>query len=400
MGTPGLQTPERTASQDSTASTGTSSQATRGQSAQSLRGNAAMQDAMRASQAAPPAAPGGESVADHVPGQLALEDAGLSFDLPANTALTGDWNQLQTTGRTQVWISVSADSLRVHFSPALEVDAQWPLSNVAWDGFTWSFAQGRISRVGLENTQWAISVKGTVQESITSFINGVMQGTPAGKARYNPMTDKDLAGTLRALQSNVQGAGKGGKPGNLKTADVNSFALHANAKMRQPVHFGAGAGGISMPAGASLSLGISVGGNADSLAKGGIPPVERIDLSSSDLTLESGGKPIAKLESLRVERGGVVHVDRFQALGKLADAEAGESLIRLLGVALALRGGDPRLAGNGNINPDVVDGMAAGQINKALTEAVQQLVRDHHDVIPGADLRTVLGVERTAKPKT
>lgn len=338
----------------------------------------------------------GPTIGENVPEQLALQNAGLSFQLPANTALTGDWNQLQTEERTGVYITLSAQNLRVVFSPALVVDAQWPASNVAWSGFTWDFARGALTQVGLESTQIGFSVTGTVHDAVAAFVQQIVASSAVAKPGYNPMADTNIAGTLAKLQSNFQTRPATGKPGNLKAGDVTGFALSAEASVRKEIRAGTGDGGIVMPAGASISLSASLAGDGANIASHS-PEVQALYVSSSNLILESGGKPVAKLRSMRIDRGGVVDVTDFEPLGKLAEIGAGESLIRLFGLIAALKGADPRLAGNGDINPRLVNGVAEKQIEDSLTSAVQQLVRDHHDVVPGLDLRSVLGVPSPSK---
>jgi hypothetical protein len=346
---------------------------------------------------APPAAPGA-SVASQLPPELSLESAGVSFRLPGNTALTGGWNQLQTTESTGVWINVSRGGLHVQFSPALEVDAQWPLSNVAWRGFTYDFASGRVSDVSVANTQIGIPVAGAVTSAVTDFVMKLVTGTPLGRAGYNPLADRDLAGTLRSVQNSFQAqtASGGGGGGDLNPRQIDGFALNASLKTRSRIEAGAAGGGIVLPPGAGIDLSVAIAGNAETLSRGGIPNVQAVYLSSSDLTLQHDGKPIARLRSLRIDRGGIVDVTDFEPLGKLAEVGAGESLLRLFGVVLAMRGGDPRLAGGGDISARVVNGVAEHEMETALTQAIQSLVREHHDAVPGVDLRTVLGVDPQA----
>lgn len=338
----------------------------------------------------------GSTIGAQIPEQLDLQSAGLSFQLPGNTALTGDWNQLETTSRTGVYITLSPQSLQVVFSPPLVVDAQWPASNVAWSGFTWDFGRAALTRVDLESTQIGFSVAGTVHDAVAAFVQQIVGSSTLSKPGYNPLSDPNVAGTLAKLQSNFQGRPATGKPGNLKAGDVTGFALSAEATTRREIRAGAGSGGIVLPAGASLSLSASLAGTGADIGSRS-PEVQALYFSSSNLTLESGGKPVAKLRSLRVDRGGTVDVTDFEPLGKLAEIGAGESLIRLFGLLAVVQGGaDPRLAGNGDISPRIVGGIAEKQMEESLTTAVQQLVRDHHDVVPGLDLRSVLGV---AAPK-
>lgn len=359
-------------------------------SAQDTVGNAAVASGM-ASQGP------GASVAESVPSQLELTRAGLHFALPAHAALTDDWNQVQTTARTGVWISCTSQALSVQFSPALEVDAQWPLSNVDIDGFSWDFTKGAVGSVHLRNTQIGIPIDGSVRSSVTQFVEGLLRGTPAGRAGYDPAADRDLAGTLGALRARLdRGGGTARSSSGVSAAQISGVGLSAEAKLRTELRAGSGDNGVRLPAGATVSLGVALAGNGESIGRGGVPNVDRLDLSSSDLVLESGGKPIARLRSLTVRRGGVVDVTDFEPLGKLAEVGAGESLLRLFGALVAMRASDAgtaqAIAQGADLRPGLVNGMAERQMEEALTTAVQGLVREHWNVIPGVDLRQVLGV--------
>lgn len=359
-------------------------------SMQGTLGNQALQEQLAGSPQ--PEAPG-RSAQDQLPADVELRSAGVSFRLPGNTALTGDWNQLQTTRGTQVWMTVTRSELRVTFSPALEVDAQFPLSNVAWSGFTYDFTRGQVAHVGAENTQFAIPIAGTVREAVTDFVMRLVRGTPLGRAGYDPLADRDVAGTLRAVQGNFTAGGGGGARGDLRPSQVTDVAFNASVRTRQAVQAGTSQGGLSLPAGASIDVSVGVEGNGETLARGGVPAVRQIHLSSSDLVLSKDGEPIVRLRSLRMDRGGAVDVLDFEPLGKLRDVGAGESLIRLFAALIALEAGDPRLAANSSLEPRVVNGVAERELERSLTAAVQDLVRAHHDVVPGVDLRSVLGVE-------
>ncbi|MBT3221393.1 MAG: hypothetical protein HN348_20100 [Proteobacteria bacterium] len=92
---------------------------------------------------------------------------------------------------------------------------------------------------------------------------------------------------------------------------------------------------------------------------------------------------------IRIDSGGYVEVRDFEGLGTLKNAQTGESILRLLE---AISGGDP------NVAPREVNSSAANEMNKALTEALQQLVRDNKDAVPGVDLMKVLGVKSKDLP--
>jgi hypothetical protein len=45
-----------------------------------------------------------------------------------------------------------------------------------------------------------------------------------------------------------------------------------------------------------------------------------------------------------------------------------------------------------DLDPGVVNGLAEKEIEGALTKALQQIILDHADAVPGVDLRKVMGV--------
>lgn len=351
-----------------------------GRSPQDRVGNAGLQDRLGASAA--------------LPEEIDLQSAGLAFTLPGPVSLTDDWNQLGTTAPTNTWVTVSQRELRVAFHPALLLDAQWPLSNVAISGFTWDFVQGRMKRVDLDDTQFAIPISGRVDSAIREFAMGLVKGTPLGRPGYDPLADGDVAGTLRKVQGNFKPTG-GGKKAPIAGEEVTDFSLSASVRVKKAIEVGAGKSGLSIPAGASMDLSAAVDGNGATFGKS-VPNVQSLYLGSSGITLHKDGKPIALLRGMTVARGGAVDVTSFEPLGKLAEVGAGESLIRLLGVFAALNGADPRLAGNGDLSPRVVNAVAEAEMEKGFTDVVRQLIREHHDVIPGLDLRSLLGVEPKA----
>lgn len=359
--------------------------------AQSTAGNAAVADraGLTSSQAGSP-----QSV---LPESISLERAGVTFALPPETALTSGWNQLETQGRTQVWISVTPTGLQIRFSPALVVDAQWPLSNVEWSGVDYDFRSGRTTAVHLRSTQIGFSVAGTVESEVRGFVALVLAGSPLATAGYDPLADADLTGTLAAIQRNFQASassGGDGGGGGLGAAQIGGLGAYASIVARDEIVAGVEAGGVRLPAGTTVDVSASIAGTMATV--GSAPPtVQSIDVSSSGILLESDGAPVARLTHLRVLPGGRVDVTGFEPLGKLAEVGAGESFLRLIGLMVALRGGTQADLGRvrGDIlEPDVVNGVAERKIEEALTRAVQSLLVEHADAIPGIDLRQVLGV--------
>ncbi len=324
-----------------------------------------------------------------LPSGLDLQSAGLSFRLPGGVALTADWNQLQTTAPTSVWITLTASSLTASFSPPLEVDAQWPASNVAWSGFTWDFASASLTRVGVESTQLGFSVTGTVRDAVAAFVQGIVTGSPLARPHYDPRTDTDLSGTLASLQEGFL-ADQTQPAGDLTPAQVDGFGLHATLQATTPFTSGTDEGRVTLGAGATLGLDARVVGTGATVLASA-PSISSLHVTSSDLVVSAGGKPVARLRSLRIDRGGAVDVTDFEPLGTMAELGAGESLLRLFVAVVALQGGDRRALG-ANLQPELINGLTEAQLEQNLTAAVIALIHANHAAIPGLDLRTVLGV--------
>lgn len=342
----------------------------------------------------------GGPLADRMPDALDLEKIGLSATLAGNTTLTGGWNPLQTTSNTQVWLEITGGRLKVSFWPPLLVDAQWPMSNVEWHGLEYDFTTGQIARVNLENSQWlAFGTKGFVDDAIREWVNNVVGGTALGRPGYDPLRDPDVGATLRSLQANLtKGSatgGGGGDAGDLGPEDLSGITPSAGFRTTEEIVQGTGAGGVKIPAGTGIEAYVRLRGTAEQLAQSGVDQVDSISLRSDGIVLMQGDEPIAKLQSVTVLNGGQVRVDRFEPLGKLkeyGEVESGlRGLFALFQLAAASQGANTGPIST-NVNPDLVNGMAEGQMEKALQDALRSLLETHHAAVPGYDLRQVLGM--------
>lgn len=337
-------------------------------------------------------------LADKLPGELELQKLGLSATIAGNTALTGNWNQLQTTSNTQVWLEISGSRLKIQFWPPLLVDAQWPMSNVEWHGLEYDFTTGQISKVSLENSQWlAFGTKGFVDDAIREWVNGLVGGTALGRPGYDPLHDPDVAGTLRSLQGNLTrgSATGGGKPGDLGPEDVSGITPSAGFRTTEEISQVTEQGGVKIPAGTGIEAFVRLQGTAEQLGASGVEQVDYVSIHSDGILLMKGNDPIAKLQSVTVLNGGQVRVDRFEPMGKLkeyGDVESGLRGLFALFQLAALREGAYTGPITTNVNPDVVNGMAEGQMEKALQDALRSLIETHHAAVPGHDLRRVLGM--------
>jgi len=348
------------------------------------RGNAAAQEALAS-----------KSVAEQMPGDLSLNVASVSFMLPGQSKLTGGWNPLTTTDPTQVNLSVSATGLSISFWPALLVDAVYPLSNVAWRSLRWDFRTGAVGGIDVSNTQIGVPIASVVRGEIDAFIGKLLAGTPLSKAGYQPFQDKDLGATLKSLQSRFATSGSaGGDPGEVGPKDINHVSAAASFTTKKAISQGTPQGALSIPAGAGLDVRVDLAGTGADLAKGGMPGINGVHIRSDGIVLQKDGAPVAKLMGLSILPGGIVDVTSFQPLGsvaKAADTESGlRGLIALFQVAAALKG--QNTGQMVDLDPGVVNGLAEKEIEGALTKALQQIILDHADAVPGVDLRKVMGV--------
>ncbi len=356
----------------------------RGVSPAGGRGNAAAQEALA-----------GKSVAEQVPAELQLNDASVSFTLPGRSKLTGGWNPLTTTDPTQVNLTVSATGLSISFWPALLVDAVYPLSNVAWRGLRWDFRTGAVGGIDVQNTQIGLPIASVVRGEIDSFIQKLLTGTPLARAGYQPLQDQNLGATLKALQARfATSGGAGGDPGEVGPKDIRHVSASAGFTTRAEIRQGTPDGAVSIPAGAGLRVRVDLAGTGADLARGGVPGINGVHIQSDGIELQKDGAPVAKLMGLSILPGGVVDVTSFQPLGsvaKAADTESGlRGLVALFQLAAAMKGQNTgQLV---DIEPGVVNGLAEKEIEGALTKALQQMILDHADAVPGVDLRKVMGV--------
>jgi hypothetical protein len=331
----------------------------------------------------------------YVPDPLKLDSVQGSFGIKEGKTLDeGDWSyDVNVSGGTRVWITVTRNQVQVSIHPGLLIDAIFPMSNVVVTGLTWDLTKGALGRVRADNDQWLIPTAGMAQREVGKLATTLFSGTRFAKAGYDPLSDPQLAQAMAALQVNAGKLGGGG--GDVGAKDLSELSLSASFTVQQAIQHGTPAGGISLPAGAQISVSAEAEGTAADLGKGGIPALRSLGLTSSGLTLLKDGAPIAKLQSLSVLRGGKVDVHRFEALGSLKEAGGVESGIKALAALFALHGGAIREADalSRNLDADIVNGVAEKQIEAALTAAVLELVNAHHDAIPGMDLRSVLGVQ-------
>jgi len=347
-----------------------------------------------------------ESLAQSMPDNVDLRSARVSFTLPAGRALADTMLYDATTRySTQITLSVSPDSLRISTSPVLPFDVQFPAANMNFHGAGVRFASGEVfadfykSGVGFD-------VTATAREKMSGMIASAIAGTPMARPGYNPMTDPDLMSTLMRVKGNFDAlpearAGDGGVP----ASEISRPTIGASLQMRTPFSQEGDGAGLRIPAGGAFDVTISGTGNLAAILAAGdaqgaamAAGIRDVSVSSEAIELVRNGEAIAKLQRLRVAPGGAVTLEQFQMMGGLGAGAGVEALIRLIGggIALAERGvpleaGVAITAGSGAADPEITRGVSRSMIERGLTTAVQQLLRDNRNAVPGIDLGLVFG---------
>ncbi|MBI2910610.1 MAG: DUF4157 domain-containing protein [Chloroflexi bacterium] len=350
--------------------------------------------------------PGGEEsaassdIASQMPAQTQLTSASLSLTIPGNRQLTNNWNDLSTTDPTTVRLTITPAGIQLRFSPALLIDVQWPVSDIAWSGVDYDFASGAISSIHLRSTQdVAISgAHGAARGEIGSFVSRLLAGTPIATPGYNPLADPDLAGTLQAIRANWDREPSGA---DIERADVRNVEVSAEVAFEREVSAGtpaSPAGGIVIPSGGRATVTVTLEGSAADLATASAPRVRFVTIDSEEIFLRQEGRDLAKLQTIDIEQGGQVRVRRFEALGSLRTAEGVETVGNFVGLLLLLGRASPsdRLALAGrepHLEPTIVPGIARDRIETSLTEAVRRFIIENPRAIPGIDLGEVFGVQ-------
>lgn len=354
----------------------------------------------------------GDTVDAHVPSEVSLQKLALSFTLPAGKTLAGHWtHDVRTSAPTQVTLSVGRDGITVNANPGIFIDAVWPAQNMRVYGAGRRFAQGRtwadvftVSGMG----EGFIDLTGRAKTEITKLIDGGIAGTKMAEKGYDPFRDPHVMQTLGAIKANFESlpdaAGGGGD--GVAAAELTHPSLSATLKMRSAFTQESGGAGVSVPAGGVFEARVAGAGNLASLLAARTPgqaatavPISGIHLQSDAITLTKGGDPVARLESIDIARGGHVSLSRFTLLGSGETAAGFETLIRVVvgAAAAAQHGAPPQLgvgiaAQRGELEPRFVEGLSRNMIEDGLTQAVQTLVTDNRNAIPGLDLAAALGI--------
>jgi hypothetical protein len=350
-----------------------------------------------------------------LPEGVDLQSVRASVTIPGKKRLAGSWKaNVGTTYATTITVEVSTTGVRAWMSPAIHVDATWPLQNAEIRGAGLNFADGKsYANVGDIRGlgEGFISGTGTLKDMITDALDKGVAGTPLAKAGYQPVRDPDLSGTLQRVVAGFQGLttdadheGSGEKP-PLTEKDLDDVSVGGTVALRTGGSFLTDGTGLVVAPGSTISVDVNGNGSVGDVAATKTPAaaadaaqIRNVRIAAGDMQVVSDGKPVAKIESLTIAPGGKVTIDQMTLLGKAARArntEAGLSLLVAL-IAIGSRDGRAAEVANGayrNANdPKLVDGVARKMIEDQFTSAVTKLVRENRGAVPGVDLAKILGL--------
>src|SRR5688572_8684678 len=305
----------------------------------------------------------------------------LSFGLDQGKVLAsaGD-TDFVTKHASRITIVVTPTTVELRCSPFIWLDASWPAANMNWYGITYDLTT-KTARASVTKGSGHGFLDYTAEAAagLEKKVLDIVAGTPLAARGYNPMSDRDIMGTLGAIANNLKSApSAGGAAGGVKPADMKALSAGGTIALIKGVHMSHDGGGVDIPAGGEVSISVQGTGSVADVAAAGNPQAmanafhaTAIDLSSESIMLLKNGKPIVRLQELRLDRGGKVTVDRFKLEGSAATAAGVEALLRLVGGALDAhsRGAPDGLAwelGARGAEPTIVTGMTKSALEKTL----------------------------------
>lgn len=335
----------------------------------------------------------GESVDDMMEEQagvaLRSQEITLNLTLPANQVLMRDGANTIHTGDdgVRVYVSVNTTGFRVRFSPHLTIShdlgSLLPTVDIDLHEYSWNFSsQTLYARWTAAN---AVNWFGDPGGEIHSAVQAQMANLPARMSArgYNPFEDPMLLDDLTTLFSTSSGGGS--------MPQVSHASLGASVVLEDDLVHPAGPGELRIPGGTRISVSVNSGnGIPDDLADVNISSVS-LDLSGQGANLEVNvlgeGMRVINLQRVTLSHGGGLSF-RYGLV-----TEDLESLGRLLGMLVQLRTGQD--LGVRDLNSSRHEGlrrMIDENLRGELDPMIRTFLQQHHDVVPGVDLRSALGM--------
>jgi hypothetical protein len=345
-----------------------------------------------------------------LPPGIDVKSVRASVTIPGKRKLAGSWaSTVATRAPATVTVEVSHTGVRIWMSPALHVDATWPLQNADILDASVSFADGKAHANVADGHglgSGMISIKDKIVESITSKLDTVVAGSPLAKPGYEPTQDPDLGGTLDKVMAGFNSLftadAEPGKKPVLGPSELTDASAGATVTTKGGGQFMQDGNGLSIAPGSELAIAVDGAGNLHDLMDAHTPGeaataahVRGVRLNASNMEVIAKGKPIARISSMHLSPGGAITVDGMELLGKARDAQATEAGLSFLVALIAIAGRDGNHAGQVLENardPKIVDGVTRQMIEKSFTETVHKMVLQYRAAVPGMDLAKILGI--------
>ena len=355
-------------------------------------------------------------VEQHLPAGVDLESVNASIMIPGNRKLTGGvWSgySVKTREPTQIRAEVTHKGISVRIYPAMYLDLDWPVRDAELSGVSMEFGKND-PQVDIEDGGGigVIPLQGTVRGRIAKMLHDAVAGTKLVTGNYDPTQDPDLAGTLDKVMKGFVHTFQGEDAGDAKdkkapigTEEMTHITAGATISVAKGAEFASGGSGITIAAKSPISINVVGGGNAqqlmnakDAQGQANAADIQGVNIETDGLEVIVKGKPVARLESLTLQRGGKISIDRMTPLGKLAEYEKTESGLSALFAILAVASRDPQglQAADGAYrnaqHPVVVDGISRGMIEQEFTDTIHKLIIQYRGAVPGVDLARALGI--------
>lgn len=359
--------------------------------------------------ASPPETSASGTVRGATDGQADVTGLNGSFTLRAGTILSSTASrEMRTERETRVHIQLNATELLLFSHPSIHIDAQWPAQNMQVLSVRWDFTRGEpIVSVQLIGGlgEGFLDYSDTARQSIGDLLRNCLRGTDAARPGYNPLTEPDAAGLITRITANFNSLPA---EGTSSVSAPTSPELGATLTMRRQFRQSAGSGdtALHIPAGGSFGLSVRGGGNLESILAsrdaGSAAAAFRFEsatLTSSALTIESGGRPQVQLQEVTLTRGGQVRLGRFEVAGTPGALAGLEALLRVIGGAMTYHahgvGSDAAMelaVRSGEATPTLIPGLTRQMVEDGMTQAIRQMILQNRNAITGVDLAQALGI--------
>ncbi len=292
-----------------------------------------------------------------------LTRVSATFALPKNSLLVDQWNDVTTTARTWVTLTLAHDRIQVWFDPALLIDVQWPKQNVHLRGFDYFFGEPKTHNFKTTESGGIFSSTSNVKNEIDGKIRQLVRGTPLNKTSYNPLKDPNSAKTLRQLKQNFS---RTPSSSGVSLKDMTGLSASASFYLRRPIKEVTSQGGLEIPSGSSLTVTANLGGSAADVV-GKSVRVNSVDISGSSIFILHEGKRVINVGSIIVSSCAVKVAGLTAVPGSSLDkARGAEATLRLFFLVL----GDSSALNGGLYMPKK-------DVEAALTKALRKMYRAH-----------------------